>query len=52
MTNYVDTSQQESLQEFTVVKVDNSDNYADQLSLLKKYLFSQEFSASVLPFSS
>ena len=44
----MDSSQQESLRGFTVVKVDNSENYADQLSLLKKYLFSRESSASVL----
>ena len=35
MTNYMDTSQQDSLQRFAAVKLDNSENYADQLSLLK-----------------
>ena len=47
MTNYVDISQQEFFVLIRCSEAYNSENYADQLSLLKKDFFSWESSASV-----
>ena len=52
MTNYVDIFQQEFFALICCREAYNSENYADQLGLLKMQIFSREYTASVLPFLS
>ena len=52
MINYVDISQQEFFAGIRCREVYNSENHADQLGLLKMYIFRREYTTSVLPFLS
>ena len=52
MINYVDISQKEFFAVIRCREAYNSENHADQLSLLKTYIFSREYTTSVLPFLS
>ena len=52
MINYMDISHQEFFAVISCREAYNSENHADQLGLLKMYIFSREYTASVLPFLS